>query len=255
VTPLLVQSRPFEGVLLLELNRPGAMNALNGELNAAITAAVREANRNDETKVIVLAGAGDRAFSAGADLKEMRGLSGPRLSRFIEATWEPCEALVASPIPSIAALHGHVLGGGAELALACDMRVGQEDLSFGFPEMTLGSLPGSGGLQRLPAITGRDRALEIVATGRRLLAAECLALGILTRHAKPGTSARSAALELAAAIGERPTEPLRALKAALALAGRPEAARVFHGLASASFQSAAGYRQNTQSFRDQELPK
>lgn len=251
---MLTLSRPRAGVLLAELNRPEVLNALNPALNAALTRMVEEAGDDGETRVLVLAGAGDRAFSAGADLKEMRSLSGASLRRSIEASWVPCEALARSPLVSIAALHGHVLGGGAELALACDLRVADSTLSLGFPEMILGSIPGSGGLQRLPGLIGTDAALALVATGERLIASECRDLGLVTRLAGEGETAREAAVALAARIAERPAEPLRCLKAALALAGNPDAARSFHGFASATFQAEPDYHSNTKSFHKEVWP-
>lgn len=207
-----------------------------------------------ETRVLVLAGAGDRAFSAGADLKEMRTLSGAALRRSIEESWMPCEAVARSPLVSIAALHGHVLGGGAELALACDLRVADATLSLGFPEMVLGSMPGSGGLQRLPGLIRADTTLALVATGERLTAGDCRDLGLVTRLAAEGETARDAALALAARIAERPAEPLRYLKAAISLAGNPIAARSYHGLASATFQAEPDYRNNTKSFQKGSRP-
>ncbi|MEZ5796633.1 MAG: enoyl-CoA hydratase/isomerase family protein [Paracoccaceae bacterium] len=182
-----------------------------------------------------------RAFSAGADLKFMGGLSGAALRRFIEASHAPAVRLEQSGLISIAALEGHVLGGGAELALACDMRIAGPGLNFGFPEMVLGSLPGSGGMQRLPALVGRARALEMVTLGRRVGAEEARALGLVLETAADPVAR---ALALAAAIAERPAESLRYAKVALRLADDPVAAGAFHGLVSALRQADPDYRQN-----------
>ena len=244
MSDVLRRDRPSDGVALLELARPGKLNALNAALNAALTEALRGLELEDAVRVVVIAGAG-RAFSAGADLTEMRTLSGIGLSRFIEASRTPGDRLAGSSLISIAALHGHVLGGGAELALACDIRVAGEDLSFGFPEMVLGSMPGSGGMQRLPGIVGHARALELVTLGTRVSAAEAERFGIITRRA---TDPREEALRLAAAIAERPAASLRYAKAAVSLDAESPAAAAFHGLVSAVNQADPAYRGNTGSF-------
>lgn len=244
-----LQVERLDSVASLELARPEVLNAIDGELNDALTAAVRELETDGRTKVLVLCGRGERAFSAGADLKYMRGLSGAALRRFIERTWEPLEALARSPLVSIAALHGHVLGGGAELALACDLRVAAADLSFGFPEMVLGSLPGSGGMQRLPELVGRAKALELVTLGTRLDARAAVALGLVNRVSDGEVTVREAALELARAIAERPAESLRYAKVAMRMAGRPDLAGAFHGLVSSVRQSDPDYRGRTEAFQ------
>lgn len=240
-------------VAVLELARPEVLNALDGELCESLLAAVRDLERDDDIRVLVLCGRGERAFCAGADLKHMRGLSGPALRRFIERTWEPLEALALSPLVSIAALHGHVLGGGAELALACDVRVAAPDMRFGFPEMVLGSLPGSSGMQRLPEIVGRAKALELVALGTRLDGDAALGLGLVSRLAEPGASVRETALELAASFAERPAESLRYAKVAMRMAGRPDLAAAFHGLVSSVRQADPDYRGRTEAIQNGRL--
>ncbi|WP_101342139.1 enoyl-CoA hydratase/isomerase family protein [Cereibacter azotoformans] len=239
--------RPSEGVALIELARPEVLNALDAATNRALLGHLEQLEEAGEVRVVVLAGEG-RAFSAGADLGHMRGLSGPALRRFIEASRRPADRLACSPLISVAALHGHVLGGGAELALGCDIRIAAPSLSFGFPEMGLGSLPGSGGMQRLPQIVGHARALELVALGQRLGAEEALDLGLVTRLASADGSLRDEALALAAAIAARPAESLRYAKAAMTLAGLPEAAGAFHGLVSATRQADPAYRSKTAAF-------
>ncbi len=233
--------RPSAHVVHLELNRPEVLNALDAESYDALLSALDALEQDGDTKVIVLSGAGGRAFSAGADLNFMRGLSGAALRRFIERTHIPATRLEQSALISITALQGHVLGGGAELALACDIRIGGADMKFGFPEMPLGSLPGSGGLQRLPAVVGRARALELITTGRRVGADEAKTLGLVLEVADDPVAQ---ALSLAATIAERPAESLRYAKVALRLADDPAAAGAFHGLVSALRQADPEYRKN-----------
>ncbi|MFW6076646.1 MAG: enoyl-CoA hydratase/isomerase family protein [Hyphomicrobiales bacterium] len=234
---------------LVELNRPEVLNAIDGELNQALLEAMRQLEDDGQTKVVVFAGRGERAFSAGADLKFMRTLSGATLRRFIESTWTTLQAISQSPLISIAALHGHVLGGGAELALACDLRVTGRNLSFGFPEMTLGSLPGSGGMQRLPEVLGRARALELLALGTRLDAPTALAWGLVNRMAEEASSVDELALSLAGELGQRPAESLRYAKVAMRMDRRPDLASAFHGLVSSVRQADPSYRGQTDRFQ------
>lgn len=233
--------RPSAHVVHLVLNRPEVLNALDAATYGELLAALDCCEQDGETNVVVLSGAGARAFSAGADLKYMRELSGAALCRFIEASHIPAVRLEQSHLISIAALDGYVLGGGAELALACDMRIGGSRLSFGFPEMTLGSLPGSGGMQRLPGVVGRARALELVTTGRRLGAEEALGLGLLL---EVSDDALARALSLAATIAQRPAESLRYAKTSMRLADDPVPAAAFHGLVSALRQADPEYQKN-----------
>jgi enoyl-CoA hydratase/carnithine racemase len=233
--------RPGPHVVHLELHRPEVLNALDAATYGELLSALDALEGDGDTRVLVLSGAGGRAFSAGADLKFMRGLSGAALRRFIEATHAPAERLQRSPLISIAALDGHVLGGGAELALACDMRVAGAELRFAFPEMTLGSLPGSGGMQRLPGLVGRARALELVTLGRAVGTEEALRLGLVLEVA---ADAPARATALALAIAERPAESLRYAKVAMGLSGDPIAAGAFHGLVSSLRQADPEYQKN-----------
>lgn len=235
-------------VAILRLNRPKVLNALDGDLNRAISNGMRELEEEGSTKVVVVSGAGERAFSAGADLNYMRKLAGAGLRRFSESTWTPIEALANSPLISVAALHGHVLGGGAELALGCDLRVAARNLSFGFPEMVLGSLPGSSGMQRLPELVGRAKALELVTLGTRINAQTALTLGLVNAIANEGLSGEEFAINLAEEIAERPAESLRYAKIAMRMTARPDVAASFHALVSSVRHPDPEYRDRTNRF-------
>lgn len=173
-----------DGVVTLTLNRPEAMNALSNELSSLLRKKIEEIGKRRDIRVVIITGAGDRAFCAGADLKERRNLDADQKWEQRTRGWEVNEAIWRLPQPVIAAIHGHCLGGGFELALYCDIRVAAENAVFSFPEMTLGAYPGAGAAVVLPRLIGRGRAKEIFFTARKVKADEALSLGIV-EHVVP----------------------------------------------------------------------
>ena len=154
-------------VAWITLNRPEKLNSINDEVRSQLPEALAEAEADEEVRVIVLQGAGEKAFCAGADVagfKAVESLVGLRQSR-AHAHWISAFDRVRKPI--IAAVQGYCLGGGCELALACDMIVASETATFGQPEIRLGIIPGGGGTQRLARVLGKQRAMEYVLTGKR----------------------------------------------------------------------------------------
>lgn len=245
-------SSHVDGVKHLQICRPDVLNALNRDVCESLISAMATLERDrdtgeGETKVLVVSGQGPRAFCSGADLTHMRSLSGADLRRFIELTWTALDSLSRTPIITIAALHGYTLGGGAELALACDLRVADTSLQMGFPEMTLGSLPGSGGMQRLPRIIGRSAALELVCLGTRLTSDQAKDLGLVNRIAKE-KSVLEEALSLGEEIAQRPAESLRYAKLSMQAEEDPHMAGALHGLISSVCQADPSYRTNTTRF-------
>jgi enoyl-CoA hydratase/carnithine racemase len=178
-------SEERDGVLLLTLNRPEALNALSSGLALELLAALEAVRPRREIRSIIIMGAGDRAFSAGADLRERRGLSPDEKWAQSRRLWDVNEALWTLPQPVIAAVNGWCLGGGFELALFSDVRIASRSAVFAFPEMTLGAYPGAGAGITLPRLIGRGRAKEIFFTGRRIKADEALALGIVEFVVEP----------------------------------------------------------------------
>lgn len=165
----------------ITLNRPAALNAIDREMRSRLPEAIREADSDPEVRVIVLSGAGERAFCAGADVKAFGTEASPaeyRRSR-LEDHWT--DVLESAKKPLIAAIHGYCLGGGLEMALACDMRIAAEDSSFALPEVSRGTIPGAGGTQRLARMVGLGRALDLILTAERIGAAEALRIGLITR--------------------------------------------------------------------------
>jgi enoyl-CoA hydratase/carnithine racemase len=179
---------------IITIDRPDRMNALSREALLAIGQFAREAIADAEVRAIVLTGTGDKAFCAGADLKERQGMDENDVRARLQRYREEMGVLDRSPKPVIAAINGLALGGGLELALACDLRVASPSAVLGLPETTLGIIPGGGGTQRLPRIVGEARAKEMILLGRRLNADEALAWGLVNRVSATGIAVLDDAL-------------------------------------------------------------
>ncbi len=201
-------------VATLTLNRPEVLNAIGRQLAAELLATCEALSGRDDIRAVVVTGAGERAFCAGADLKERRLLAPEERAAHTAAIEAAAEALAALPMPTIAAVRGYALAGGAELAIACDLRVAADDATFGFPEVKIGIFPGAGGTLRLPRIIGSGAARDLLFTGRRVTAVEAFRLGLVDRLA-PAESVLEAAGELAAWIAANAPLAVRAVKRAL----------------------------------------
>jgi enoyl-CoA hydratase len=166
-------------VAVVTMSRPEAFNAFNTEQLRALSDAVAEVAADREIRAVVLTGEGRRAFASGADIKEMSTMRPSEGLVFGQLGQSVTAAIEASPQPWIAAINGYALGGGCEMALACDIRLASENAVIGQPEVTLGILPGWGATQRLPRLVGAGLASELILTGRRLKAGEALQLGLV----------------------------------------------------------------------------
>ncbi len=201
-----------DGVALVTLNRPKVLNALSYALLSELDAVLEALDRDTACRAIVITGAGTRAFAAGADVRELA----VETSDSLHAA-DPFAAVDRAgrlATPTIAAVRGFALGGGAELAMACDMLIAGDDAKFGQPEIAIGVIPGAGGTQRLARAVGRARAVEMVLTGRQVDAAEAERLGLVTRVV-PADEVVERALELAARIASMPALAAAAAKAAV----------------------------------------
>jgi enoyl-CoA hydratase len=198
----LVRSERRGAVTLLTLNRPDALNALDRATLIALRAAVADVAADSDVRALVLTGEG-RAFAAGADIQEMRGLSPVQAEAFSRLGHETLAAFEALPIPTIAAVNGFALGGGCELALACDWIHASEKARFGQPEVALGLIPGFGGTSRLTRRVGIAWAKQLVLTGDNIKADEALRIGLANRVFAPDDLLEQtiAAAESAAAKG------------------------------------------------------
>jgi enoyl-CoA hydratase len=168
-------------VAWVTLNRAQAMNAINDEVRAQLPAAVRVADTDPAVRVIVIQGAGERAFCAGADVKGFAAPQSPAKSRQARLRGHWIDAFDDARKPLIAAIHGYCLGGGLEMALACDIRIAADDASFALPEVSRGTLPGAGGTQRLSRVIGTGRALDMLLSADRMTATDALHCGLVTR--------------------------------------------------------------------------
>jgi enoyl-CoA hydratase len=199
----------FEGeVGILAINRPKALNALNTETLKDIQAGIEEVKDHPEVKVLIVTGGGEKAFVAGADIEEMKGMNSIEALNFSKLGHLALKMIQDFDRPVIAAVNGYALGGGTEIALACDFIYASENARFGFPEVTLGIFPGFGGTQRLPRLIGKGKAKELILTGKMINAQEAYQMGIVNRvfpHASLMEETKKVALQIAAngAVGVR----------------------------------------------------
>lgn len=170
-----------ERLATITLNRPEALNALNAKMLSELTMAFEHLSMAADVGAIILTGAGDKAFAAGADIKDMAGLNGMEMQRFSEKGRRLGDVMATCSKPILAAINGYALGGGCELALACDIRIASDRAKLGQPEVNIGIIPGFGGSQRLPRLVGAGWAAELVFTGDSIDAATAERIGLVNR--------------------------------------------------------------------------
>ncbi len=207
--------RPEPGVAVLTIDRPAALNALNAAVLDALEAAVAALAADADLRCVIVTGAGEKAFVAGADIGLMAGMDPRAALAFAETGHRVLDAIEALPVPTIAAVGGYCLGGGCELALACDLVYAAENARFGQPEVKLGLIPGFGGTQRLSRRVGPMRAAEMVLSGRMLKADEARAVG-LCLDVTPKGAVLDHALAVARTIAAMAPVAVRAAKQVMA---------------------------------------
>ena len=168
-----------EGIATITLNRPDALNAFSKEVVAEVLEALEDSRRDENVRVVILTGAGEKAFSAGADIKAMIGMNALKARDLSLMGEKLCRTLENLEKPVIAALNGYALGGGLEVAMSCDLRIASENARMGQTEINIGLIPGWGGTQRLTRLVGRTKAKELVFTGRMIDARTAEQLGIV----------------------------------------------------------------------------
>ena len=201
-----------DGVALITLDRPEVLNALDYRTLRELVEGLERVDADESVRCIVITGAGDRAFAAGADIREMADATPVSLG--VANTFARWERIRRVRTPIIAAVRGYALGGGCELAMACDMIVAADDAVFGQPEIRIGVMPGAGGTQRLTRALGKARAMELILTGRNLSAREAEAHGLVTRVVAREETL-GAALDLAGEVAAMPPLAVRAAKEAV----------------------------------------
>ncbi len=206
--------RREDGVATITLNRPDVLNAMNNPMRRELVEAFTRLREDQEVKAILITGAGERAFSAGADIREFLEPLVPASFREARKRLDFRREMDRCPQPIIAAIRGYALGGGLELALACDIRIAAEDAQLGLTEINLAIIPGGGGTQRLPRLVGRGKALEMILTGARVHASEALRIGLVERVV-PVAELMPAAQAVARAIADKAPIALRYAKEAV----------------------------------------
>jgi len=209
---LLVEVR--EQAAIVTINRPEALNALSGDMVAGLTRIFQTLAENRDVGAIIVTGAGEKAFVAGGDISAMRTFDPAEALVMARQAHQLMELVSACPKPVIAAVNGYALGGGCELALACDIRIASDRARFGQPEVNLGIIPGWGGTQRLTRLIGRGRALELFFTADHIDAQEALRIGLANRVV-PHEELLNTALEMARKICSKSRSALRICKDAV----------------------------------------
>jgi enoyl-CoA hydratase len=205
-------------VAVLTVNRPDKLNALNSATRDDISKALDELREDESVRVVVVTGAGEKAFIAGADIGEFAGRTAHQ-QRAVMQAMRVFTAVEEFPKPVIAAINGFCLGGGCELALACDIRIAASTAKLGQPEINLGIIPGGGGTQRLTRLVGEGKSMELILTGKLIGADEALAIGLVNEVVAPGELMEHVK-KIAVGIAEKSPIALQAAKEAVKTAAR-----------------------------------
>jgi enoyl-CoA hydratase len=235
-----------DGIAVVTIHRPEARNAINLEVVNEMHAALQTLGDDERTRVLVLTGSGRSAFASGADIRELRDRRAADALRGINSSL--FMAVERFPLPTIAAVAGYALGGGCELALACDLRIAGESARFGQPEVGLGIIPAAGATYRLPRIIGAGRARDLILTGRIIDADEALAIGLVNRLV-PDERVLEEARATALVMARKGPLALRAVKMALAASVYgPDAGHAAERLAQAILFESADKREGMTAF-------
>ncbi|XKE44356.1 enoyl-CoA hydratase/isomerase family protein [Halomonas organivorans] len=210
----LIEVQDNAGVVRLTINRPKALNALNSEVIDKLGSILDGLETHDDLRAVLITGAGEKAFVAGADITEMRDKTPEQAREFAGQALRTIKRLETLPVPVVALVNGFCLGGGCELALACDWAVASDNAVFGQPEVLLGVIPGFGGTQRLPRRVGPAMALDLVTTGRKIDASEALRIGLVNR-VMPQAELEDYVTELTKQLGGNGPHSVRAAKQAV----------------------------------------
>ncbi len=212
--PGLVTAEKEGPLVWLTIRRPDVMNCLSFPTLRRFRLVLEELREDLSIRCLLITGEGDKAFCAGADLKERKTMPDARVPLFVKNIRTLMDDVANMPQPTIAVIGGFAFGGGTELALACDLRVAAAHATLGLTEVSLAIIPGAGGTQRLPRLIGKSRAKDLILTGRRIEALEAEGIGLVNRVAPPGRL-RETALEIAGAIAENGPIAVRAAKDAI----------------------------------------
>ncbi|PLT32468.1 enoyl-CoA hydratase [Bacillus sp. V5-8f] len=214
MSSVIEMSRENTGTAIITLNRPHAANALSLDMLKELNGVMKQLRYDPSLRCIILTGSGEKAFCAGADLKERRGMNETEVKRTVKLIGFTISSIAELPQPVIAAINGSAFGGGLELALACDIRIAADSAKIGLTETSLGIIPGAGGTQRLPRIIGTAKAKELIFTARRIDAAEAERLGLISKIVN-SAELLDTAVSLAKEIARNAPVALQAAKQAI----------------------------------------
>ena len=206
--------KPEEGIYLVTINRPKVLNALNAQTVSELESAIQEVAADNEARALLITGAGEKAFVAGGDIAEMQNLNSMQAKAFSQQGLRVLRSLEQLGVPTIAVVNGFCLGGGNELAMACDWMLASDKALFGQPEVNLGVTPGFGGTQRLTRRVGTAMAVEMITTGRNVKAEEAKEIG-LVNHVYPADQLMEEALKMARGIAGKGPVSVRLAKEAI----------------------------------------
>nr|VFJ89033.1 MAG: enoyl-CoA hydratase [Candidatus Kentron sp. LFY] len=206
--------KPEEGIYLITVNRPKVLNALNAKTVSELESAIQEVGADKSARALLITGAGEKAFVAGGDIAEMQDLDAMQAKAFGQQGLRVLRSLEQLPVPTIAVINGFCLGGGNELAMACDWMLASDKALFGQPEVNLGVTPGFGGTQRLTRRVGTAMAIEMITTGRNVKADEAKAIG-LVNHVYPAEELTGEAMKMAKSIAGKGPVSVKLAKEAI----------------------------------------
>ena len=250
-----VLTRAEGGVGWITVNRPDVRNALNTQVLGDFRQALVEFRHDRAVGVVVFTGAGEKSFAAGADISELRERTAlDALSSTMQSVYDEIEAYEK---PTIAAVNGYALGGGCELALACDIRIASANARFGLPEVTLSIIPGAGGTQRLGRLVGKGKAIEMTLTGQVIDAGEALRIGLVTQVAEDVEALANRVREIAGKILEKGPLAVRLAKLAIQAGSETDqkTGLVIERLAQAVLFETEDKREGTSAFLEKREPR
>jgi len=248
--------RKSEGIATITINRPKVLNALNKETILEILSELDDAENDPNVRVVIITGAGDKAFSAGADVRTFRGITPLEAREASKLGQRLCDRVEGLEKPVIAAINGYALGGGLELAMACDLRIASENARLGQPEINIGLLPGWGATQRLPRLVGKGLAKEMIFTGRIIDAKAAERFGLVNKVV-PQDQFESVVKELAAEIAKKPPVALKLAKGLInrSLETDLKTGLMYEAEAFGVAASTEDFREGTSAFLEKRTPE
>jgi enoyl-CoA hydratase len=250
----LLVERNSDGVAVITVNRPDKMNALNALVMKELDHAVEDIIVDRSIRAVIITGAGEKAFVAGADISELANLNEETGHELATNGQSVFMRIARSPKPFVAVVEGYSLGGGCELALACHLRVAGANAVFGLPEVTLGLIPGYGGTQRLTRLVGQGRAMEMILTGNPVKADQALNIGLVNRVVEPGKGMDEARVVIGSILKRAPLAVAAAIKAIIAAGETPEIGFETEADLFANLCSTNDFKVGTTAFLAKEKP-